>query len=193
MFKRTYNSMYLERVWRGLPKINGSFLPDRSSLKASQISELIPDISIGKVTEFSVQVVMAGSNITSRLDEETTGKNYLNFVTEEKRKQVHEMMLIMCNMPVAGCLEMHSTYSRGYTQTQEISLFPFGVNKSLDVYILALSIPVVSSTVTYDNPIKGAPVSADWSAPVQWIDLGNGTPEMATSAPSQNLDITEHP
>ncbi len=110
--KRTEKSIRLERVWRDMALESGVPIPRRTAFKARQFPDLLPDLTVGKVTDTGVEVMMAGSNVIGRFSDEITGQDYMQFIDEPQR------------------------------------------------------------------PFLGQPVVADWSDPIDWIDLGAGVPEV---------------
>nr|WP_281501587.1 PAS domain-containing protein [Kordiimonas laminariae] len=193
MFKRTPKSMFLERIWRDLPRDGGRDMPLRNTLKASRIPDLIPDLSVAKLLDDSVRVIMAGTNVTARLEAETAGKDYMQFVSASQRQDVLTTLQLVCGMPVGACLQIRSSYHRGYDQTVEVTILPLAGLQFPDVYVMALSVPINGSR-DMQGGVRGAPVAADWSGPVQWIDLGLGVPQLdgGTQADSAYaLDISK--
>jgi len=176
MTERTEKSERLERVWRSLPKHEHGLLPPRLSLKAANIPDLLPDISIAQVMPSSLMVLLTGSHITARINAEITGQDYLQYVESAQRAQVLAMLQTMCHRPVAGYLHVQSRYSRGYTQALELTMFPICDKTGDPNYIVSLAIPMEKEGPFIEKNIRGEIASSDWRLPANWIDLGAGIP-----------------
>lgn len=171
-------------------------MPLRSALKANRIPDLIPDLSVAKLRDDSVHVVMAGTNVTARLETEAAGKDYMQFISAAQRQDVLTTMQLVAGMPAGACLQMRSSYHKGYDQTLEVTILPLAGINAGEVYVLALSVPVDGSRDVASN-FRGSPIAADWGGPVLWIDLGCGVPQLDSAGTQSHsvytLDVSELP
>lgn len=94
----------MERVWRELAAESNSGIPRRTDFKAHHIPGLLPDFTVGKVTETSVDVVMAGSNVIGRFSDEITGQDYMQFIQEHQQPFMLAILQQVCACPVCICI-----------------------------------------------------------------------------------------
>ena len=184
MFERTRKSIDLEKHWRALDFAPGLAVPSRNDFKPYEMAELIPDIAIGKVREASVEVVMAGSNITDRVAADITGQNYMEFIAEAQRPMMMQLLHLVIAHPVGVCLQMESNYARGYVLALEITILPVCGEDYDPNYVLTLSTMQEGKPPMPSPALMGEPVAANWHGPIRWIDLGSGLPAAAKAEPS---------
>lgn len=179
---RTEKSSRLEKVWRELAAASTSGIPRRTDFKAHQIPDLLPDFTVGKVTDVGVDVVMAGSNVIGRFSGEITGQDYMQFIQKHQRPFMLAILQQVCARPVGICMQMESEFERGYILKLEVTLLPVFDADGSPGFAIALSVPAADIGATLATPFLGAPKLADWQGPMAWIDLGAGLPDSATTA-----------
>lgn len=176
--QRTEKSLRLEKIWRHLAKSAHASVPMRTAIKAHQMPDLLPDLTVGTVTETGVTIVMAGSNVIGRFSDEITGQDYMQFIDKPQRPFMLATLQELCARPVGVCLHMESEYERGYILKLEVTLLPLLNADGTPGQAVALSVPAPDKGATLATPFLGQPVVADWGGPMCWLDLGSGVPDL---------------
>ena len=179
---RTEKSIRLEKIWRQLATDAGSDIPRRTDFKAHQIPDLLPDFTVGKVTDVGVDVIMAGSNVIGRFSGEITGQDYMQFIQERQRPFMLSILQQVCERPVGICIQMESEFERGYRLKLEVTLLPVCDADGSPGFAIALSVPAPEKGATLATPFLGEPKIADWRGPLDWIDLGAGLPDVGSAS-----------
>ncbi len=179
---RTEKSERLERIWRELAAESYSGIPRRTDFKAHHIPDLLPDFTVGKVTETGVNVVMAGSNVIGRFSDEITGQGYMQFIQEHQRPFMLAILQQVCARPVGICIQMESEFERGYMLKLEVTLLPVEDADGSSGFAIALSVPAPDKGATLATPFLGEPKEANWQGPMDWIDLGAGVPDVGAAS-----------
>lgn len=178
---RTEKSLRLEKIWRQLAAESASGIPHRTDFKAHQIPDLLPDFTVGKVSDVGVNVIMAGSNVIGRFSGEITGQDYMQFIQEHQRPFMLAILQQVCARPVGICMQMESEFERGYMLKLEVTFLPVFDSDGSSGYAIALSVPAPDKGATLATPFLGEPKVADWQGPLDWIDLGAGAPDVASA------------
>jgi len=178
---RSEKSLRLEKIWRKLAADSGFGMPRQNDFKAHQIPDLLPDFTVGKVTDTGVNVVMAGSNVIGRFSGEITGQDYMQFIQKHQRPFMLSILQQVCARPVGICIQMQSEFERGYMLKLEVTLLPVRDSDGASEFAIALSVPAPDKGATLATPFLGDPKVADWQGPMAWIDLGAGVPRIASA------------
>ncbi len=179
---RTEKSLRLEKIWRELAAESNAGVPRRTDFKAHQIPDLLPDFTVGKVTDTSVNIIMAGSNVIGRFSGEITGRDYMQFIQEHQRPFMLGVLQHVCDRPAGICIQMESEFERGYILRLEVTLLPVYDADGSSGFAVALSVPAPDKGVTLATPFLGEPKVADWQGPLDWIDLGAGVPQVGAAS-----------
>lgn len=179
---RTEKSLRLEKIWRELAAESSAGVPRRTDFKAHHIPDLLPDFTVGKVTDTGVNVMMAGSNVIDRFSGEITGQDYMQFIQEHQRPFMLAILQQICARPAGICIQMESEFERGYMLKLEVTLLPVFDADGSSGFAIALSVPAPDKGVTLATPFLGEPKVSDWQGPQDWIDLGSGVPNVGSAA-----------
>lgn len=109
--------------WMSLPKRD--FLPDRDQIDLLQLKEILPSFVILQYeSPAMVRFRLAGTDEVRRYGFEITGRNYLDFVPEERRAQAVQTFQTMLNHPCGTRNLIETVTSSGRIVVNEAIGYP---------------------------------------------------------------------
>ena len=110
--------------WDSLPKVD--LIPPRGTFRPEEVPRLLPNIVIHElVSPEMVKLRLVGSAVIDDYGQDITGRNYLDFVEEERRPTASRSLFLTCEHP-AGMLALLRSVSRaGRVMTRESIALPF--------------------------------------------------------------------
>ncbi|WP_254055028.1 PAS domain-containing protein [Kiloniella sp. EL199] len=112
--------------WRGLERKENSVLPNRSSFRPEDIPSLLPNIIVYElISRENIQIRLQGTAIDERFGQNLTGRNYLDYVADERRSTASDAFWLMALQPCGVVVVLEHTLSSGRLTAVEAVGFPF--------------------------------------------------------------------
>jgi hypothetical protein len=172
---RSERSREFETFWRGLPK--DGLIPHRRDVKPARAAALLRDMVMLEVRlneEPSMRIRLVGSSIQERIQNDITGRDYLDFRPAEYRADTLDAARRMLSQPCGLWQVMAMHYERGFAQNFELTAFPL-LGDDADVpLIFGLMNP--AGGLVRARSSSGNPIVTDTATIFEFIDIGADKP-----------------
>jgi hypothetical protein len=172
---RSDRSREFEIYWRGLPR--DGLIPHRRDVKPARVASLLRDIVMleARLGENpSLRIRLVGSSIQERIQNDITGRDYLDFRPAEYRADTLDAARRMISQPCGLWQVMAMHYERGFAQNFELTAFPLLGDDSDVALIFGLMNP--AGGLVRARPSNGNPIVADAATTYEFIDIGADIP-----------------
>ncbi|MGO1119079.1 PAS domain-containing protein [Rhodovibrionaceae bacterium A322] len=158
-----------------LTKENKGAIPSKQQLDIGCFTYALPNIvlfAVSKPGQCRVRVI--GEKLKSHSGLNTTGRNYYDFITPERRRSSQQAMELLIDRPCATRAIIEQTHADGQTRVIEAVALPLmSDEEGVDGFTLCCDQRIE------DNPHPDEEMAARTNAQVlrrDWIDLGFGVP-----------------
>lgn len=154
-------------------------LPEASDIDPAQIAYILKDIAIlDVIDEMTIRYRLAGTAISERTGNDPTGGNLIDMVAPDKQQLVSQIMHKIIAHPVGAIATYEDVYQSGKRTLVESLYLPLQmVDGSLGRIV---SVHMWKETLTYEQEQPEPTVAAKIRS-VTWLDIGAGTPDLATA------------
>lgn len=159
------------RYWLSLDK--DGLIPRRQDFAPEQIQNLLPNMIIHEIvspTELKMKLV--GTAIVEAFGQEMTGRNYLDFVEEERRASASQAIRLVCEQPCGMLVRVKVLSKTGMALTRETVAFPMRDDDGAAKFVYFCSTPHArtgSSRETEETLV-------DEITERRYLDIGAGVP-----------------
>jgi hypothetical protein len=165
----------LAEYWFSLPKIE--LVPDRNEFKPEHVPTLLPYMGIHElVSPVEVKMRLAGGEIERAYGQTLAGRNYLDFVEHDRRRNALRAFQLVCEHPAGMLAQLRSMTTEGQILTHETIAFPMrATNGQINLIYFC------SSDAIERRPVVKPPSQMQVIKVLKrtYIDIGAGVPEFA--------------
>lgn len=175
MQNATELSVAFARYWLSLPTVD--LVPSRRDFEPECIPGLLANLVIHElVSPEHLRLRLVGTAVVDDYGQEITGRNYLDFVAEERRPKASRAIFLVCEQPAAMLVHLRSSTESGKLLTRESVAFPMRDDDGRARLVYFCSNPAEERATYFDerDTLKIMNV-LDRS----FIDIGAGTPEFS--------------
>jgi hypothetical protein len=170
---RTFPTQKLYEYWLSLPR-TGHF-PARSSVDPAALIDILPAIHILEwVPPDQLRVRLLGTGRVGRMGRDITGKNYLDLLSEDGRKESVRNIELIFSTPCGLLTLREERYENGDLDTVERLSLPLLHEERGTPHLIGTSAPLVETNIALDRGRRSldAPIIS-----YRFIDIGAGIPD----------------
>jgi hypothetical protein len=155
----------------------GRLLPDRAEFDPVQVKHLLPFIVIHELIDPEIiRLRLVGTGVVSQYGQESTGRNYLDFVEPERRAKASEAIFLVREHPAGMSVTLQSSTHGGGNMLRRTIALPVGDAKEDRKFVYFCSTRHEASERPLTEPAKLAVQSV---ANRRYFDIGAGIPEFS--------------
>lgn len=166
-------SIAFARYWLLLDAVD--LIPNRAHFIPESIPGLLAHLGIHELIspEF-IRLRLVGTAVVDDYGQEITGRNYLDFVDQERRSKASRALHLVCEQPCAMFAHLRSTTVSGGSLTRESIAFPMRNEAGIANLVYFCSTPAQERETYFDerDELKVANVLDR-----RFIDIGAGIPD----------------
>lgn len=161
--------------WSSLPRANGFGVPMRRALNVSDLSDILPRLSLmRRMGPYNVTVGLVGTAVDALWDHPIAGMNAFDLTAPSMRENAERFYTALLSHPSAAVIREH--VQRGPGRTLEVSTLylPMCDREGDAVYIVGCSVFASASSprALADHLITDCRQLAG----IEFLDIGNGVP-----------------
>lgn len=163
----------LAEHYRDVLAANGGRIPDKDTLDLPRLAKVLPDLALTAISKPDRCIYrIAGERLKQRMGINPTGRNYYDFVPEERRAIAARIMHLVIDRPLSFRVEMEQLFDTGIVQIIEAIAVPLATTEpDVDGFILFVDRQVANVDVL--SPGQGM-VLGNNIRRRELIDLGFG-------------------
>ncbi|NQW08311.1 MAG: PAS domain-containing protein [Alphaproteobacteria bacterium] len=109
--------------WESLPKID--LIPSRAAFEPERLGPILANVVIHElISPELITLRLVGTAVVDDYGQEITGRNYLDFVEEERRPKASRAIHLICEQPCGMLVHLRSTTHSGKILTRESIALP---------------------------------------------------------------------
>ncbi len=163
----------LAEHYRDVLASNGGQVPDKDALDLPRLAKVLPDLALTAISKPDRCIYrIAGERLKQRIGLNPTGRNYYDFVPEERRAIAARIMHLVIDQPLSFRVEMEQLFDTGMVQIIEAIAVPLTTKEpGVDGFILFVDRQVANVDVL--SPGQGT-ILGNNIRRRELIDLGFG-------------------
>lgn len=159
--------------WNSLPKTD--LVPSRSAFKPEENTAILANIVIHElISPEHIRLRLVGSAVIEEYGREITGRNYLDFVDEERRPKASRAIFLVCEQPCGMYVLLRSQGRSGRVMTRESIAFPMRDDEGVARLVYFCSSPARERTDVFEDPDELRIMNVLRRT---FIDIGAGIPD----------------
>lgn len=156
---------------------DGRLLPDRAEFDPIEVKHLLPFIVIHELIDpETIRLRLVGTAVVNQYGQESTGRNYLDFVEPERRAKASEAIFLVREHPAGMSVTLRSSTQSGGTALRQTVALPLGDPKDGRKFVYFCSTRHEASERSLTEPAKLAVQSV---ADRHFFDIGAGVPDFS--------------
>lgn len=159
--------------WLSLDAVD--LIPHRSQFLPERIPGLLANLVIHElVAPDLIRLRLVGTAVVDDYGQEITGRNYLDFVEEERRSKASRAIHLVCEQPCGMLVNLRSHAASGATLTRESIAFPMRDEDGIARLVYFCSNPAEERRTFFDKPDALEVMKV---LDRRFIDIGAGLPD----------------
>jgi len=155
----------------------GREIPDRAAFDPVEVKHLLPFIVIQELIDpQTIRLRLVGTGVVSQYGQESTGRNYLEFVEPERRAKASEAIFLVRDHPAGMTVTLQSTTQDGGKILRQTIALPLEDAKDGRKFVYFCSTRHHPSKLP---PTEQAKLTVQSVAHRRYFDIGAGTPEFS--------------